>query len=259
VEKSENEQLGLLCLFAIDADQANMQSDLSPQRPNPKAIAAMACHRQAIERVSVNHEYAYDSEGLLRRKLGIMASECVMVLDVAQSTRAHFDLFERHRIETMEVNRSEPLADIIDDICAPDRLQPGRYDGIVCLSVLEHVYDPFAAIEQIHRLLPDGGYLLLHLPFLFRYHAPADLQFTDGYRFSRDGMAWMLRDFSEVTLYSIRGPWSSIFNLHKSWRNTIERRLGMAPARWLDRFGNRFLRRPTSDLQVSGYYAWARK
>ncbi len=219
----------------------------------------MARHREAIERVKVNHDYAYDSQGLLRLKLGIMAAECKMVLDVGQSTRGHINLFNRDHIETMEVNRSEPLADIIDDICAPDRLQPDRYDGIVCLSVLEHVYDPFAAIEQIHRLLPNGGYLLLHLPFLFRYHAPADLQFTDGYRFSRDGMAWMLRDFSEVTLYSIRGPWSSIFNLHKSWKNGIEKHLGMAPARWIDRLGMLIRRRPTSDLQVSGYYAWVKK
>jgi SAM-dependent methyltransferase len=188
-----------------------------------------------------------------------MASACDMVLDVGQSTRERIDLFERDRIETMEINVGDPLADIIDDICAPNRLQPERYDGIVCLSVLEHVYDPFAAIQEIHRLLQPGGYLLLHLPFLFRYHAPADLRFTDGYRFSRDGMAWMLRDFSEVTLYSIRGPWSSIFNLHKGWKNGIEKRFGMSPARWLDRFAMRFRRRPTSDLQVSGYYAWARK
>jgi len=188
-----------------------------------------------------------------------MASSCAMVLDVGQSTRERIALFERQRIETMEVNRGEPLADIIDDICAPNRLQAGRYDGIVCLSVLEHVYDPFAAIEQIQRLLPPGGYLFLHLPFLFRYHAPANLQFTDGYRFSRDGMAWMLRDFSEVTLYSIRGPWSSIFNLHKSWKNSLEKHFGMSPNRWLDRFAMRIRRRPTSHLQVSGYYAWARK
>jgi SAM-dependent methyltransferase len=231
----------------------------SPQRPNPEAEAAMARHVEAIRRVEVNHDYAYDSDVLLDNKLGFMASECDMVLDVGQSTRARFDLFERDRIETTEINIGDPLADIIDDICAPNRLQPGRYDGIVCLSVLEHVYDPFAAMREIHRLLQPGGYLLLHLPFLFRYHAPADLRFTDGYRFSRDGMAWMLRDFSEVTLYSIRGPWSSIFNLHKGWKNGIEKRFGLAPARWLDRFAMRFRRRPTSDLQVSGYYAWARK
>ena len=219
----------------------------------------MARHRQVIERTPVSHEFAYDSEALLRLKLATMASECDMVLDVGQSTRSHFDLFARERIETMEINLGEPLADIIDDICAPSRLRAGRYDGIVCLSVLEHVYDPFAAIAEIHRLLRPGGYLLLHLPFLFRYHAPADLGFTDGYRFSRDGIAWMLRDFPEVTLYSVRGPWSSIFNLNKFWKNSIEKRFGMTPSRWLDRFGRRFLQRPTSELQVSGYYAWARK
>lgn len=219
----------------------------------------MLRHRQAIERARVCHDYAYDIEGLLELKLGLMARECKLVLDVGQSTRSRIALFERQRIETMEVNRGEPLADIIDDICAPSRLQADRYDGIVCLSVLEHVYDPFAAIDHIYRLLPPGGCLFLHLPFLFRYHAPADLHFTDGYRFSRDGMAWMLRDFSEVTLYSIRGPWSSIFNLHKSWKNSLEKRFGMSPARWVDRLAMRFRRRPTSHLQVSGYYAWARK
>jgi hypothetical protein len=72
-------------------------------------------------------------------------------------------------------------------------------------------------------------------------------------------MAWLLRDFSDVTLYSIRGPYSAIFNLHKSWKKSIEKRFGMRPARWLDRIGTRFFKRPTSDLQVSGYYAWARK
>jgi len=236
-----------------------MADNPSAQRPNPEADAAMARHVEAIRRVKVDHDYAYDSGALLTSKLGFMASACNMVLDVGQSTRERIDLFERDRIETMEINVGDPLADIIDDICAPNRLQSERYDGIVCLSVLEHVYDPFAAIQEIHRLLQPGGYLLLHLPFLFRYHAPADLRFTDGYRFSRDGMAWMLRDFSEVTLYSIRGPWSSIFNLHKGWKNGIEKRFGMSPARWLDRFAMRFRRRSTSDLQVSGYYAWARK
>ena len=227
--------------------------------PNPLAQAAMVRHLEAIRRVRVDHGYAYDSEALLADKLGFMATNCAMVLDVGQSTREQFRLFERHRIETMDINAGQPPADIIDDICSPSRLQYERYDGIVCLSVLEHVYDPFSATREIYRLLQPGGYLLLHLPFLFRYHAPSDLRFTDCYRFSRDGMAWLLRDFSDVTLYSIRGPYSAIFNLHKSWKKSIEKRFGMRPARWLDRIGTRFFKRPTSDLQVSGYYAWARK
>ena len=236
-----------------------MSKETSLQRPNPEAESAMQRHRDAIARVRIDDDYAYDIEALLDLKLGVLARECNHVLDVGQSSRGRIDLFERARIDTMEVNRREPLADIIDDICAPTRLRENHYDGIICLSILEHVYDPFAAIEHMHRLLPNGGYLFLQLPFLFRYHAPADLHFTDSYRFSRDGMAWMLRDFSEVTLYSIRGPWSSIYNLHKSWKTQLEKRFGMGPSRWIDRVGRRLWQRPTGHLGVSGYYAWARK
>ncbi len=219
----------------------------------------MARHAEAIKRCSIDHGYAYDSAGLLNEKLRFMAANCSMVLDVGQSTRDRLSVFDREKIETTNITLEQQPADIIDDICAPSRLKEGRYDGIVCLSVLEHVYDPFAAIEQIHRLLQSGGYLLLHLPFLFRYHAPRDLSFTDGYRFSRDGLAWLLRDFSEVRLYPIRGPYSSILNLNKFWKKSIENRFGMAPGNWIDRVGLLLFRRPTSDLQVSGYYAWARK
>ena len=236
-----------------------MNADDERNAPNPTATAALKAQVEAIARVDIDHGYAYESDALLDDRLRFMADHCQRVLDVGQSTRARLGLFRRDRIETLNVNLEQEPADIIDDICAPTRLEFGRYDGIVCLSVLEHVYDPFAAIANIHGLLRPGGYLLLHLPFLFRYHAPPDLAFTDGFRFSRDGLAWMLRDFSEVRLYSIRGPYSSIFNLHRSWKKTIEKRFGMAPSRWLDHIGLRLFRRPNSDLQVSGYYAWAKK
>ncbi len=226
---------------------------------NPIAEAAMARHLEAIRRVEIDYSYAYDSDALLDARLGYMARNCKLLLDVGRSSRGRLTLFEPQQLETTDINLDQPPADIIDDICAPSRLQRNRYDGVVCLSVLEHVYDPFAAIREIHHLMQDGGYLLLHLPFLFRYHAPQDLRFADCYRFSRDGLAWLLRDFSEVTLYPIRGPYSSIFNLHKFWKKRVEKNLGTWPGRWLDRVGRLLFGRPTSDLQVSGYYAWARK
>jgi len=37
----------------------------------------------------------------------------------------------------------------------------------------------------------------------------------------------------------------------------IEKRFGMAPTCWLERIGKGFLSRPTSELRVSGSYAWA--
>ncbi len=236
-----------------------MNNELDPASPNPVAEAAMARHIETIRRLKVDHGYAYRADELITDKLRFMAAHCDLVLDIGLSSREKISIFDPGKIETTDINQGEPPVDIIDDICAPSRLQCERYDGVVCMSVLEHVYDPFAAIAEIYKLLKPGGILLLHLPFLFRYHAPRDLSFPDCYRFSRDGLAWLLRDFSTVTLYSIRGPYSSIFNLHKCWKNSFEKNLGMGPSVWLDRIGLKLFGRPTSDLQVSGYYAWAKK
>ena len=122
---------------------------------NPSAAAAMEQHIEAIRRVTVDDRFAYEIDGLLDDKLGFMAENCKRVLDIGTSTRSRISLFDSEQIETMDINADEPPPDIIDDICAPSRLEYDCYDGIVCLSVLEHVYDPFAAIKEIHRLLPS--------------------------------------------------------------------------------------------------------
>ncbi|MCP4392046.1 MAG: hypothetical protein GY802_27385, partial [Gammaproteobacteria bacterium] len=109
-----------------------MKSEDPPTSENPIAAAAMARHVEAIQRCSVDHGHAYDSAGLLTEKLRFMAANCSMVLDVGQSTRDRFSLFDRQKIETTNINLDQQPADIIDDICAPSRLEYGRYDGIVC-------------------------------------------------------------------------------------------------------------------------------
>jgi hypothetical protein len=90
---------------------------------NPTAAAAMARHIEAIQRSVVDHGFAYDSAGLLTEKLQFMAVNCSMVLDVGKSSRDRFSLFAREKIETMDINLDDPPADIIDDICAPSRLE----------------------------------------------------------------------------------------------------------------------------------------
>ena len=231
----------------------------SRSAPNEIAEAAMERHRAIIQNTHVNDNYAYQSEKLIEESIHWLSLHCKKILDIGQSSRLHARHYKPGQCETMDVNSGEYPPDIIDDICAPNRLQKNDYDAIVCLSVLEHVYDPFAANQHIWECLKPGGYLFLHLPFLFRYHAPSDLAFADGYRFSRDGMAWLLKDYEDVTLYSVRGPYSSIFNLHRFWKKWVEKHLGSGASRWIDRVGSIAGGRATSHLQVSGYYAFARK
>jgi SAM-dependent methyltransferase len=44
------------------------------------------------------------------------------------------------------------------------RLEEGRFDLVLFISVLEHLWNPLAALEQCHRVLKPGGVLLVNVP-----------------------------------------------------------------------------------------------
>lgn len=160
------------------------------------------------------------------------------------------------RVETLDINDFGDYPDILGDVCSPfPEDMRGVYDAVIALAVLEHVYDPQAAVANFRAALKPGGRLFLYVPWMWRYHAPPNLMFQDYQRLSRDGMAWLLRDFQGVTLYPIRGKYSAILNMMKFWKRRVERRWGGCVNRLLDARASE--RRNT--LQASGYFAEAVK
>jgi hypothetical protein len=124
---------------------------------------------------------------------------------------------------------------------------------VVALALLEHVYDPAAAVGNFRAALKPRGRLFLYVPWIWRYHAPRSLVFQDYQRFSRDGLAWLLRDFDEVTLYPIRGKYSAILNMLKLWKGRVERRFGGRINRLVDARVSDW----RNTVQASGYFAEA--
>ena len=45
--------------------------------------------------------------------------------------------------------------------------QDKYFDCVLALDIIEHLFDPLAALTEIHRVLTDRGYLLLFLPLHF--------------------------------------------------------------------------------------------
>jgi SAM-dependent methyltransferase len=79
------------------------------------------------------------------------------------------------------------LADLHD---AP--FADGAFDGGLCISVLEHVHDPYQVVREWARITRPGGRVFAWIPFFFGVHGyPVDVsRFTDyGARqlFSRAG------------------------------------------------------------------------
>jgi SAM-dependent methyltransferase len=225
--------------------------ETTPQARNEALI-------RLIQRTRVDATRLYDSDALVDEKIRFMAAHCERVLDFGKSSRDRYSLFRPGQAITTDINQFDGYPDVIDDICNITNLPWETFDGIVCLAVLEHVYAPHVAVDNLHRLLKTGGYCLVYTPYFWRYHAPADLHYQDYFRFSRDALAYLFRDFSEVTIYPCRGRYSTIFNLFGFWKYRVERLFGQRVNRLLDKVLGAVLGREDV-TQASGYFLWARK
>jgi SAM-dependent methyltransferase len=85
-------------------------------------------------------------------------------------------------------------------------------DAIICIAVLEHVEEPQLAAKEMFRVLKPGGYCFIHVPFLFYYH-PMKGYYKDFFRFTRDGLEYMLRDFKHIEISNERGALATVMNL----------------------------------------------
>ena len=78
------------------------------------------------------------------------------------------------------------------DLCEPIA-QPERFDVVICEQVLEHVPDPFLAVENLRELCIPGGRVIVSTPFLIRVHeVPILNDLKDYWRFTPRGLRTLL-------------------------------------------------------------------
>lgn len=133
--------------------------------------------------------------------------------------------------------------DIVADITNLP-MEDGYADAVVCKAVLEHVPEPHKAASEMYRVLKPGGKVLVYVPFLYSYHGNND--YKDYYRYTRDGLNYLFKDFSTVEIVSVRGA--------------IETWLYLLPFKSIRKFApliRRFDKKTNN--QASGYNLWAVK
>jgi SAM-dependent methyltransferase len=121
-----------------------------------------------------------------------------IILDIAPQIYNDAEkYFQKSRMEILDIEKGDNInyqADITNN--NKDTIRGGRFDLIICTEVLEHVANPFLAINEIFRLLKKGGILLLSTPFNFRIHGPL----PDCWRFTEHGLKILLTDFKIIKL-----------------------------------------------------------
>ncbi len=111
-----------------------------------------------------------------------------------------------------------------------------RADCIICTEVLEHLPDPQACVDEMHRLLLNGGLALVSIPFFYPVHAdPYDFQ-----RFTEDGLRRLFRSFKSVEVHRMGGYAGVLGLLLEIGINGVE---GSHPAAKLTRWAMKWVSR----------------
>jgi SAM-dependent methyltransferase len=84
--------------------------------------------------------------------------------------------------------------DLVDDITRSG-IPDASFDGIFCVSVLEHVEDYQAAMRHLHRILKPGGEIVLYAPFAYPFHDR-----TDHHRFTFTEIGRLMADYSDFRI-----------------------------------------------------------
>ena len=189
----------------------------NPSEINKKLISL-------IERIKINNFYLENRKDFRDQILNDIKSNDE-VLDIGKAMRDKHKKIVCKSLETLDVNDFGDYPDIICDICSDVTGLENKYDKIICIAILEHVYDPFKAVANLKKLLKENGIIYGMVPYLYHYHAPQNLKFQDYFRFSKDALAYLFKDFSYVELFPVRGrisaPLSILFG--EKWKKYIEK------------------------------------
>ena len=152
----------------------------------------------------------------------------------------------RPLLEKVDYKILDPVPDYDPDIVGDIHKLPfadNSQEAIICIAVLEHVENPILAFQEMHRVLKPGGQLFIYVPFLFYYHAHEGY-YKDFWRFTKDSLAWLGKDFASFEISPIRGAFETWVKLSPLGRYTVFNKL----ANIVDRVTGKI-----HSNQVSGY------
>lgn len=64
----------------------------------------------------------------------------------------------------------------------------GSLDAVLCMDVLEHLVDPWAVVERLHKLLKPGGVLISNLPNIRHHKIVWALLFKGQWKYEESGI-----------------------------------------------------------------------
>lgn len=116
------------------------------------------------------------------------------VLDVGAQNSPYKNIIPYTKYMTLDIDEK-----LDPDICCDVHninWQSNYFDVVIATEVLEHLYNPQKAIDEIYRVLKPGGICIVSTPFFYIYHPDP----KDYYRFTWDSLNYLFRNFSQIEI-----------------------------------------------------------
>lgn len=196
-----------------------------------------------------------------KEKITTLLTECKNVVDIGGGLRIDKEKNNRHDpsrawiqplLKNVDYKILDPVPDYHPDILGDIHDLPfadNSQEALICIAVLEHVKNPFKAVDEMYRVLKPGGFCFTYVPFLYYYH-PMKGYYDDYWRFTNNGIDELFKHFSTVEKCNVRGAIETWFYLSPLGKIKTLHFL----AAWLDKLAHK-----TSSKQTSGYNIFAIK
>jgi len=132
------------------------------------------------------------------------------------------------RLDIDDTTKPDVVSDVHEIKCKSD-----VFNTVIATEVLEHLYEPQRAINELYRILKPGGVCIASTRFIYPYHPVP----KDYYRYTWDSLKYLFRNFSHVEIYSHGGKIHVIWQLinHRKavgiFLNIFNPIIAMIPAR----------------------------
>ncbi len=108
------------------------------------------------------------------------------ILDVGCSNNKRLNFYKNY--VSMDID-PDTNPDFLGDITLKTEFESNYFDVVLCLSLLEHVKNPYKALNEINRILKPSGKIYITVPFINGRHGS-----TDYFRFTIEGLKEVLKE-----------------------------------------------------------------
>ena len=112
-----------------------------------------------------------------------------VILDLGGSKNAgyHKLIQGEHTFITVDLDK-EQGCDIQADLDKPFPMESNKYDAVLCMNILEHIFNYQQFLNESRRVLRDDGKFIMLVPFLIQIHPSPH----DYFRFSSEALRRIL-------------------------------------------------------------------